>query len=216
MKVGILGSGDVAQALGRGFVSRGHQVMLGSREPKSEKLQAWVKQTGGKGSTGTLAETAKHGEVLVLSVHGDAAEAVIEAAGPAHFDGKLVIDTTNPLDTSKGFPPGLFLGVTDSLGEHVQRKLPRSQVVKAFNTISALQMVDPKFPAGASPPMMICGNDAKAKERVTEIARSFGWPGTLDLGGIEVSRWTEAFVPLWVTVGMKLGTWHHVAHWAHP
>lgn len=216
MKVGIIGSGDVAQALGRGFASRGHDVMLGSREPNSEKLEGWKKKTSGKVGTGTVLQAARHGEVVVLSVHGKAAEAAIEAAGRENLEGKLVIDTTNPLEMSEGLPPGLFVGVTDSLGERVQKMLPRSHVVKAFNTIASIQMVDPKFPASSSPPMMICGNDAKAKTQVDGIVRSFGWSGTLDLGGIEMSRWMEAFVPLWVTVGRKLGTWHHVAEWVHP
>ncbi|MDE1820748.1 MAG: NAD(P)-binding domain-containing protein [Euryarchaeota archaeon] len=215
MKVGILGSGDVARALGRGFASRGHDVMLGSREPESEKLRTWKKEVGGRGSTGTSEQAATHGEMILVCVHGTGAEEAVSTAGPDHFQGKVVIDTTNPLDTSRGFPPGLFVGITDSLGERLQRKLPGAKLVKAFNTISSVQMVDPKFPGGA-PELMICGNDAGAKARVTEVAKELGWPGTLDLGGIEASRWMEAFVPLWVTVGMKLNTWHHAAKWVHP
>lgn len=215
MKIGIVGSGDVAQALGRGLAARGHDVMLGSRDPKSEKLQKWKEGSKGKVSTGTMEETARHGPVVFLSVHGDAAEEAIDRAGIQNFEGKLVVDTMNPLDLSKGMPPGLLYGVTDSLGERVQRKLPRSRVVKAFNTISSAFMADPRIPGG-TPELMICGNDAKAKEEVTALAKELGWPGTLDVGGIEVSRWIEALVPLWVRVGMKLGTWHHAVRWAHP
>lgn len=212
MRVGVLGSGDVAQALGKGFASRGHDVKLGSRTPQSEKLAAWLKGTEGKASTGTFPQTAEHGELLVLSVHGTVAEEVIRLAGNRHFEGKILIDTTNPLDTSKGFPPGLFVGVTDSLAERIQRALPKTRVVKAFNTISSLQMVDPKF-SEPTPEMMICGHDSQAKVEVSTIVRSFGWPGTLDLGGIEMARWMEAFVPLWVAVGMKIGTWSHGVRW---
>lgn len=208
MKVGILGSGEVGQALGRGFVSRGHDVKIGSRNPKSAALVAWQKQAKGKASTGTVEETAKHGEIIVFATMGAAAEDVIRASGPKNFAGKIVIDVTNPLDFSKGPTPGLFVGVTDSLGERVQRWLPDAKVVKAFNTVSNAQMVDPKFSGGA-PEMLICGNDAPSKKKVAGILKEFGWPGALDVGSIEGARWLEALVPLWVLVGSKIGRWDH-------
>jgi len=208
MKVGVLGSGDVGQALGRGFASRGHEVKLGSRSPNSEKLQAWLKKAGGKSSTGTFAEAAAHGELIVLATLGTGTEEALDLAGPEKFSGKVIIDATNPLDFSRGMPPGLFVGLTDSLGERIQRKLPSAKVVKCFNTIGNVQMVDPKFVDGQAE-MMICGNDAAAKQQVAEIVKSFGWPGVIDIGGIEQARWLEALVPLWVGVGAALNTWKH-------
>ena len=214
MKVGILGSGEVGQALGRGFVSRGHDVKIGSRNPKGETLEKWVKeQRKGKASVGTMAEAAKHGEVLVLATLGAALEDVVRLAGPPNFRGKVVIDVTNPLgDPSRG--PALFVGLTDSLGERLQRLLPDSHVVKCFNTVPNTQMVDPKFSGGA-PDMLIAGNDAAAKKRVEGILKEFGWPGAIDVGGIEGARWLEASVPLWVLVGMKLGRWDHAFKIVH-
>src|SRR5256886_14488474 len=100
MKVGILGSGEVGQALGRGFASRGHDVKIASRNPKSEALVTWQKQTKGKASTGTFEETAKHGEILVLASLGRAVEEVLRLAGPPNMAGKGVIDTTNAFDDS--------------------------------------------------------------------------------------------------------------------
>jgi predicted dinucleotide-binding enzyme len=205
MKVGILGSGMVGQALGRGFASRGHDVKIGSRSPQSDELRAWLKATEGKVSTGKPSEAAAHGEVIVLATNGLGTEAAIDLGGPGNFDGKLVIDVTNALD-GKG---GLFVGTTDSLGERVQRKLPKAKVVKALNTVPSSQMVDPHLPEGA-PEMLICGNDADAKERVVAILRELGWPGAIDVGGIDGARWLEAMVPLWVRVGTALGTWDHV------
>ena len=105
MKVGILGSGDVGQALGRGFASHGHDVKIGSRTPHSDKLKAWLGQVTGKASTGTFAEAAAHGEILVLATQGAAVEDAIDLAGREKFAGKVVIDTTNPLDFSKGSIP---------------------------------------------------------------------------------------------------------------
>jgi hypothetical protein len=132
-KVGILGSGDVGQALGRGFASHGYDVKIGSRTPESEKLKAWVAKCQGKASTGTSSEAAAHGEILVLATLGTAVEEAISLSGREKFAAKLVIDATNPLDFSKvmrgNVSPGLFVGTTDSLGERVQRLLPTAKVV---------------------------------------------------------------------------------------
>jgi hypothetical protein len=180
--------------------------MIGSRTPGGEGLVAWRAEPGGRRSTGTFAEAARHGEVLVLAVLGSAAESAIDLAGPPHFAGKLLLDTTNPLDFSKGAPPGLFTPMGDSLGERVQRKLPEAHVVKCFNIVPNSLMVDPKV-GGGPPDMLICGNDGAAKARTAEILRSFGWPGAIDVGGIEAARWTEALVPLWVRVCGALNDW---------
>jgi predicted dinucleotide-binding enzyme len=208
MRIGILGSGDVGQALGRGFASRGYDVMIGSRSPDSDKLKAWLQHTSGNVSTGTFAEAAAHGEILVLATLGTAVENVINLAGAEKFSGKVVIDTTNPLDSSKGSFPTLFVGIDDSLGQRTQRKLPQAKVVKCFNTVPNPQMVDPQFSEG-KPEMLICGNDAEAKKTVIRILEDFGWPGAIDIGGIEEATWLEALVPLWVRVGDALNTWRH-------
>jgi predicted dinucleotide-binding enzyme len=212
MKVGILGSADVAQALGRGFVGRGHDVVIGSRNPKSDPLAKWLKQVKGKAATATTEEAAKHGDVVVLATLGAAVEDVLRRVGPSSFKGKVVIDVTNPLADDPNLVP--FVGLTDSLGERVQRTLPGARVVKAFNTVPNTQMVDPKF-AGGAPDMLICGNDPAAKETVRGILKAFGWPGAIDLGGIEGARWLEASVSLWVLVGMKIGRWDHAFKVVH-
>jgi len=206
-RVGVLGSGDVAKALGRGFAVHGYDVMLGTRDPK--KLDAWKKEVHGKVAVGSFAEAAAHGNVVVLATHGGATEAVLDQAGPRGFKGKLVLDATNPLDFSKGMPPGLLFGLTDSLGERVQRKLPDAKVVKCFNTVSNIKMVDPKFTSGPAR-MWICGNDAEAKHAAEKILQELGWAGAIDVGGIDGARWLEAMVPLWVRVGAALNTWEHM------
>jgi len=206
-RMGILGSGDVARALGRGFAAHGYDVMLGTREPK--KLDSWRKETRGKVAVGSVAQAAAHGDVVVVATHGAATEAVLDAAGPRNFRGKLVLDATNPLDLSHGMPPGLLFGLTDSLGERVQRKLPDAKVVKCFNTVSNVRMIDPKFSGGPAR-MWICGNDAEAKRSAEAIVREVGWAGVLDVGGIDAARWLEAMVPLWVRAGLALNTWEHV------
>lgn len=206
IKVGILGSGDVAKQLGRGLARHGFDVLLGSREPK--KLAAWAQEGSGRSAVGTFAEAAAHGEIVILATRGEGTESALEIAGPARFAGKLVLDATNPLDFSHGMPPGLFVGTTDSLGERVQRKLPTAHVVKCFNTVSNAQMIDPKFREG-TPPMLICGNDPGAKKRTADLLRVVGWPTVLDVGGIDGARWLEALVPLWVRAAQPLNTFGH-------
>jgi predicted dinucleotide-binding enzyme len=205
MKVGILGSGDVAQTLGRGFASHGNSVKLGSRTPDSEKLKVWRKEVQGETSTGTFAETATYGDILVFATLGSAVDDVINLAGPKNFAGKLVIDTTNALDFSKGMPPGLFTGLTDSLGEKIQRKLPTAKVVKCFNTVPNSRMVTP---GDKSAEMLICGNDPEAKRQVGQILKQFGWGGAIDIGGIGESKWLEALVPLWVRTAVSTNNWN--------
>lgn len=208
MKVGILGSGQVGQALGRGLARHGHDVMIGSREPSSEKLTKWKSSVGKSAHVGSFADAARFGEIVILATNGAGTEPALELAGAAPFKGKVVIDATNPLDFSRGMPPGLFVGTTDSLGERVQRKLPEARVVKCFNTVGNAQMIDPKFTEGR-PAMLLCGNDAEAKRTVERLLKELGWPGAIDAGGIDGARWLEALVPLWVRVGAARGTFAH-------
>ena len=204
MRVGILGSGPVGQVLGKGFAEHGHDVLLGSRSPGKPDLEKWKRATQGKVSTGTFAEAAAHGELLVLCCLGSASNEVIDLAGERHFDGKVLIDATNQLDFSQGMPPGLLFGVSDSLGERHQRKLPRARVVKCFNIVPNSVMIHPEV-HGVAPTMMIAGDESDAKSKVVEILREFGWPGAIDIGGIKEAWWLEALVPLWVRVAAKLG-----------
>lgn len=205
-KIGILGSGVVAQALGRGFARHGYDVMLGTRD--AAKLETWRSETEGKVAVGSFADAARHSDIVVLALNGAGAADALALAGPSSFDGKLVLDATNPLDFSQGMPPGLFVGTSDSLGEQIQRQLPGAYVVKCFNTVGNPQMIDPGFAEGM-PAMLIAGNDADAKRRTEALLRECGWPEAIDVGGIDGARWLEALVPLWVRVGIQQGSWGH-------
>jgi predicted dinucleotide-binding enzyme len=205
MKVGILGSGDVARTLGSAFIELGHPVKLGSRTPTSEVLTSWKQKAGAHASVGTFAEAAAYGEVLVLSTHGVENESAIRMAGPKLFSGKVVIDTTNPLQNLPNALPSLAYGWSDSAGERVQKLLPDAHVVKAFNTVGYAHMFKPTFPGGP-PDMFYCGNDAASKKKVGEWLRAFGW-NPVDIGGIEGSRLLEPMCVLWVTIGILGGNW---------
>jgi len=205
MNIGILGSGAVGQALGTGFANLGHSVKIGTRDPGQEKIKAWVGKTGPKASAGTYAEAATFGELLVLATPWSGTENAIKLSEAKNLGGKVVIDVTNPLDFSSGPPPKLALGHTDSAGEQIQRWIPGGHVVKAFNIVGNADMVNPKFPGGP-PDMFICGNDDGAKKKVTEILTAFGW-ATIDLGGIEASRYIEPLAMVWITYGFRTNQW---------
>jgi predicted dinucleotide-binding enzyme len=206
LKVGVLGTGDVGRAIANGFIATGHEVRMGARDAGNAKAAEWAKQAGAMGSTGTFAAAARFGDVVVLATLGAANLDVLRTIGDA-VDGKVLIDTTNPLDFSKGAPPTLFVSGNDSGGEQVQRAVPRAKVVKAFNTIGHAFMFRPGFPGG-QPTVFIAGDDAAAKKQVSEILEDFGLEPT-DIGGIECSRYLEAMCMVWVLYGFKTGTWTH-------
>ena len=207
-RVGVLGSGQVGRRLAAGFASRDHAVMIGSRDPDKPELSEWLAGDGVGTESGTFAETASHGELLVLALLGTAAEQAIAEAGAENFSGKVVIDAMNPLDFSDGFPPKLAISGEDSLGEQVQRLLPDAKVVKAFNIIGNPYFVEPRFSEG-QPTMLIAGNDQDAKRAVTDVLADFGWPDPVDIGGIEGSRELEAICIAWVKIGGARGAWDH-------
>ena len=194
MHIGILGSGVVGQALARGLARHGHEVRIGTRRPAVEDLPI-----------GSPSEVVASADMVFLSVHGSAAVQVATSVGE-QARGKVLIDTTNPLDFSSG-RPGLFVGHTDSLGEQVQRAVPETLVVKAYNTVGNTLMVDPDLPGG--PPSMFIGGDSEeAKSAVTRLLESTGWD-VVDLGGIEVSRYLEPMCIAWVLHGARTGGWDH-------
>jgi 8-hydroxy-5-deazaflavin:NADPH oxidoreductase len=207
-RVGVLGSGEVGRCLATGFSSRGHEVMIGSRDPTRPELLEWLSGEGAGIQAGTFAEAAEHGDLLVLAVLGNAAEEAIAEADAGNFSGKVVVDTMNPLDFSGGFPPKLSIAGEDSLGERVQRALPDAKVVKAFNTIGNGYFVNPSFSEGR-PTMLIAGDDADAKRTVGDALADFGWPAPVDIGGIEGSRELEAICIAWVKIGGLRGSWDH-------
>ena len=207
MRVGILGTGDVGRALGKGFAMLGHEVKMGSRDANNEKAKAWAAGVGERASVGTFADAARSCEMGVLATLWSGTESALSLAGEQNLAGKVLIDATNPLVFMEGKPPALALGHTDSGGEQVQRWSPKARVVKAFNTVGHAHMVKPQFPGGP-PDMFICGNDAAAKNDVTAILTGFGW-NTIDMGGIESARLLEPLCVLWVLYGARTNTWNH-------
>jgi predicted dinucleotide-binding enzyme len=204
MNIGVLGSGVVGQVLAKGYREAGHNVMIGTRD--RPKLEGFSKEAGV--AVGSFADAAQHGEVLIFAVLGVGAQEVIHLAGADSFKGKLVLDTTNPLDFSKGFPPSLFVGHTDSLGERIQRSLPGAHVVKAFNTMGNAHMIKPKYGDG-TPTHFIAGDDAGAKKKATELLHEVGWKDVQDLGPISSSRLLESLCLAWCMIYGATGSGDH-------
>ena len=209
MKIGILGSGDVGRRLADGFIELGHIVKIGSRNPRQEKITEWMaKHDKAKVSSGTFAEAASFGELDLIATLWAGTVDAIKMADPKSFAGKVVIDVTNPLDFSKGMPPRLAIGHTDSAGETVQRRLPDSKVVKAFNIVGNPHFIHPDFPGGP-PTMFICGNDDHAKKIVIDnFLTKLGWE-TIDIGGIEGARLLEPLAFLWIMHYFRTGNGNH-------
>jgi 8-hydroxy-5-deazaflavin:NADPH oxidoreductase len=196
MKIGVLGSGAVAQAIGGKLAELGHEVKLGTREP--QKLADWISKHSSKASAGSFEESAAFGEIVFNCTNGMNSLEALQAAGEANLNGKILVDVANPLDFSKGFPPSLGICNTDSLGEQIQRIYPQAKVVKTLNTTNNTVMVNPMLVPGDHD-MFMCGNDAEAKVEVTKILTDgFGWQSVIDLGDITNARSTEMLLPIWV------------------
>ena len=206
MKFGVLGSGMVGSTIATKLVSLGHEVKMGSRDAANPKAKAWVDKAGRGASQGTFADAAAFGEIVFNCTNGMGSLDALKSAGDAAFRGKILVDVANPLDFSKGMPPTLFVGNSDSLGETIQRTFPEAKVVKALNTVNASVMVEPGRVRGEHD-LFVAGNDAGAKAQVVRLLKEeFGWKNVNDLGDITAARAMEAYLHLWLRLYGALQT----------
>jgi len=206
MKVGILGSGDVAKVLAGGFLKHCHDVKIGTRT--ASKLADWAKQNP-KASVGSFADAAKFAELVVLAVKGTVAAKALRAAGAGNLSGKVVMDATNPIADA---PPvngvlKFFTSLDESLMERLQREFPAAHFVKAFNSVGNSLMINPQL-GGGKPTMFICGNNDAAKQTARGIIDQFGWE-TADMGKAEAARAIEPLCMLWCIPGFLRNQWSH-------
>lgn len=206
-KIGIIGSGQVAMALAKGFIKYGYPVIMGSRDP--HKLEGWRKEAGDQAETGNFSDAARKAEIIVLAVPGGVAEDALKMAGLENLKGKTVIDVTNPIAPD---PPDhgvlkFFTSLDRSLMEQLQELAPEANFVKAFSSVGNVFMVDPQFPDGR-PTMFICGNNENAKHEVGEILTLFGWE-VEDLGFVQSARAIEPLCILWCIPGFLNNQWGH-------
>ena len=209
MRFGILGTGVVGKTIAARLDGMGHEVMVGTRNPEettsraesdaygNPPFSAWQEEHPGV-KLATFSEAAAHGEMVVNATSGVVSLEALELAGEDNLNGKILVDISNPLDFSQGMPPILSVSNTDSLGEQIQRRFSEARVVKTLHTMNAFLMVDPAQLAGVDRIVFVCGDDAEAKQAVTELLRSFGWTDIVDLGDITAARGTEMLMPIWL------------------
>jgi 8-hydroxy-5-deazaflavin:NADPH oxidoreductase len=218
MKVAILGTGVVGRTLGAKIASLGLDVALGTRDVDALMSRtdtgAMTPQTFAEWAgehpdvkAATFSEAASGAEIVFNATNGAGSLEALRMAGAENLGGKILIDTSNALDFSAGFPPSLFVSNTDSLAEQIQREFSQARVVKSLNTVSAPVMVDPKAIGGGDHHIFVCGNDQGAKDEVAGILGDwFGWEHVLDIGDLTAARGAEAYVTLWLRMMMALGS----------
>ncbi|HSE56164.1 MAG TPA: NAD(P)-binding domain-containing protein [Nocardioidaceae bacterium] len=217
MRIAVLGTGMVGQALAGRLSELGHDVAVGTRDPAATMARDEPDQRGGLPFAAwmagqdavrlmTFADAAEHGELIINASSGTASLRVLEAAGAGGLAGSIVLDLANPLDYSRGF---LELSVvnTDSLAEQIQRAYPDARVVKSLNTVNCQVMVDPARVPGEHV-VFVASDDEAAKATVVDLLGELGWPPerVVDLGGLSAARATEMYLPLWVTLMQRLGS----------
>ena len=219
MKVAILGTGSVGQTLARKLKDLGNEVMIGTRNVADSlaktgadgwgnpQIGKWMQDNSDIELLPFREAVEKGGDIIVFAMNGGAAIQCLEQVGADLLEGKVLMDISNPLDFSAGFPPSLFVSNTDSLGEQIQQAFPTLKVVKTLNTMSNPVMVNPAVLKGDHSVFM-SGNDDGAKEQVSEVLQSFGWAthNIIDLGDISTARGTEMVLPIWLRLYGKLQT----------
>ena len=216
MKIAVLGTGMVGRALAARLAGLGHDVTIGTRDPQetlartepdgmgNPPFSTWTAEHADV-AVATLRDAAAGAEFVVNATNGTGALPALEQAGAENLAGTVILDLSNPLDFSQGFPPTLFVKDTDSLGEQIQRAFPQTHVVKTLNTMNADLMVDPAS-LGAESSVFVSGNDAAAKATVTGLLESFGHTDVIDLGDISTARGPEMYLPIWLRLMGALGT----------
>ena len=203
MRIAVIGTGVVGRTLGEGLVKVGHDVVVGTRDPaRTRTRDEWDATSLSLASYGQVGVGA---DLFINATSGDASLEALQAVGDEALAGKVLIDVSNALDRSSGFPPSLFVCNTDSLAEQLQRAFPRTKVVKAFNTMNAAVMVNPGAVGGGDTTVFVAGDDADARATVAGVAADLGWTDVMDLGDLTAARGLEMWLPLWVRLLMTLG-----------
>jgi predicted dinucleotide-binding enzyme len=208
MRIGVLGTANVGQAIATRLVEVGHDVVMGGRDAANPKSTGWADGLASdRARAGTFADAGAHGDLVVNATAGTASLAALRAAGASNLAGKVIVDVANPLDFGAGFPPTMSVVDTDSLAEQIQRACPDARVVKTLNTMNADVMVHPERLPG-SHDVFVAGDDQQAKQTVRELLRSFGWPDAsiLDVGGLRGARGLEMYLPLWLSLMDAIGS----------
>jgi 8-hydroxy-5-deazaflavin:NADPH oxidoreductase len=203
MRIAVIGTGMVGRTLGDGLSKVGHDVVVGTRDPaRTRARDEWATTSL---SLASYNEVGAGADLFVNATSGEASLEALQAVGEDALAGKVLIDVSNALDHSSGFPPSLFVSNTDSLAEQLQRAFPRTRVVKAFNTMTVAVMVNPRALGGGDTTVFVAGNDADARATVAGVATDLGWTDVMDLGDLTAARGLEMWLPLWLRLFSTVG-----------
>jgi 8-hydroxy-5-deazaflavin:NADPH oxidoreductase len=217
MKIAVLGTGTVGRTLAGKLLELGHEVVVGTRDPQATVARSEADAMGNPPfstwqaeHTGvrlaSFADAAAESELVVNATGGGGSLDALAQAGSPNLAGKVLLDVSNPLDFSQGFPPSLFVKDTDSLAEQIQRAFPAARVVKSLNTMTAALMVDPARAGGGNHSTFVSGDDPDAKRTVVDLLTSMGHTDVIDVGDLSTARGTEMLLPIWVRLMGALGT----------
>jgi predicted dinucleotide-binding enzyme len=217
MHIAVFGTATVGRVLAAGFAEHGHQVIIGTRSVADTMARSEPDERGQVAyrvwqedhptiSLASFADAARASDVIVNATSGMVSESALAQAGASNLAGKVILDVSNPLDFSNGFPPTLDPVNTDSIGERLQRAFPESHVVKTLNTVNANVMVRPSTLGKGDHTIFICGDDGGAKSTVKVLLAELGWGDVIDLGDIASARGMEMYLPLWLRLMGALGT----------
>lgn len=193
MKIAVIGSGNVGGTLGRRWAEKGHEIVYGTRDPKSDKIKKLLKTTGGMAKASELKRAVSESSVVVLAIPWPAAEDTIRNLGD--LKGKIIVDCINPLAPNLS---GLTIGLTTSAAEKVAEWTKGTRVVKAFNTTGSKNMGDPVY-GDQKASMFICGDNAEAKKTVAALAADLGFD-VIDSGPLVSARYLEPLAMLWISL----------------
>jgi predicted dinucleotide-binding enzyme len=189
MRIGIVGAGTMARVLATRWAELGHELMVSSRSPA--RARAVAEELGRGVRSGTFAEAAAFGEVVLVAVRWEGVLDAVEQAGP--LDGKVLIDPNNLVDT-EGW--ALQVGFSDSFGEQIARRAPGARVVKAFNTVFSTVLQRPGAQVdGRRTTLFLAGDDPAAKEVVAGLGSELGLD-PIDCGPLTSARLLEPLAAL--------------------
>lgn len=199
MDIGIMGAGNIGTGVGRRLAAKGHRITV-SFARSQDKLDAAAEAIGGGARSGSPAEAARFGQVVILATPWGVTLEAVGGVAQA-LAGKVVWDATNPL---KADMSGLEVGTTTSGGEAIARAAPGARVVKAVPPFAEVLHSSSTRIGGGQPGVFVCGDDAEARRLVLGLVADIGADG-VDAGPLMLARYTEPLGMLLVQLAYAQG-----------
>ncbi|QJU57155.1 NAD(P)-binding domain-containing protein [Sphingomonas sp. AP4-R1] len=201
MRIGILNAGNLGSRLARAWAAAGHELVI-AKDGEDRKIEPLLAELGDRARLGTIREAAEFGEVVLFSIYWPRVEAIVGEVGDA-LDGKVVIETMNPLGVTADFVHfhDLDFMRDSSTSEDLQRRLPKARIVKGFNLIAAPSLEAAAWSASPVKANVFYATDDKAAGDVTRSLIGDAGFKPINAGDLKGARQLEQ-------VGVFL---HHIA-----